>query len=247
MNIERENLKDILSQFVDTLVDNEVAEIRAELEQTQKSIREEMSTLKNDIILEMSQVKEGINSELLAMRKSRTELEAKGDEFAQKESNIYKHLKTFAVKMAETFSEQESDYTDIFKKLEERVHRNEDTLFVTRNDHDKLSLVLNTFATGLSEMSPSPSEPQMNESVEPDQAPSLTQPIEPQTSAFTQPVEPQHSSFTQPIEPQIVEQQQQMVHPADPLHLQDNSMPVEIPVNDPNNQIFSHHTVPISN
>ena len=61
MSIERENLKGILSQFVDTLVDNEVSEIRTELERTQQSIREEMSTLKNDIILEMAQIKEEIH------------------------------------------------------------------------------------------------------------------------------------------------------------------------------------------
>jgi len=158
MSIERENLKDILSQFVDTLVDNEVSEIRTELEHTQKTIREEISTLKNDIILEMAQVREEIHSELLSMRKSRTDLETKSKEFTQKEAAIYKHLKTIAVKMAETFSEQESDYSEMFKKLEERVHRNENSLFITRNDHDKLTMVLNTFAVGLSAMAPSPDE-----------------------------------------------------------------------------------------
>lgn len=181
MGDERENLKGILSQFVDSLIDTEIAKSREEFKQIKtaianeiRDIRENLSIelhqiqdVKNSLIKEVQQMKEKLEIELLSIRKSQNEFRISSEEFAQKESTLYKHLKTLAIKTTDSLSLQENKYVEMFSKLEERVHRNEDTLYLTRDDHDKLSMVLNAFATGLSTMATSEPDSKRSTSLTP--------------------------------------------------------------------------------
>lgn len=152
---EREHLKGIMSQFVDLLIDAEITELRNVITTAQASMSSELLELKKFMITEINSIKDDLNKELLSIRNSVNEQQVTPEDLAQKETTIYKHLQSLAGKVDKSLKGQKQSYTSMYTKLEERVHQNEDTLFVTRDDHEKIAMLLQTFATGLTELSPS--------------------------------------------------------------------------------------------
>lgn len=158
MNKERDDLKGIMSQFVDLLIDAEVTELRNELAKAQDIMNSQILDLKRLVVTEIKTVKETLNRELHTIRTSSSEKQVSAQEVAQKEATIYKHLQSLASKMSKALKEHESRQNSKLSTLEERVHQNEETLFITRDDHENLSILLKRFATGLTELSSSDSE-----------------------------------------------------------------------------------------
>lgn len=185
----REGMKLLLTQFVDQLLDAEVATVKEQISSLEKVMTSTVTDLRNEMTKSMDEFRKESQKELseirkLAnslrndveenMRKSSKEVEEKllkvsndvNDTIAAFEKKSLQHeaemdetFQSMAEKVSNTLENTKQKLDARVGSLEGRVAENEKTLDVARSDHDKLTSVLSIFATNLNTVSAVPPTP----------------------------------------------------------------------------------------
>ena len=205
MSLEKSNLKDILSTFVDSLVDEELGKIKDDLVQMQKDMRADLTMFKKGILKEISKAQKDLTSEVLNLKKGYIVHGSSINDIEAKEENFYKSLKRLAVKMAETFSEQEKTLNDGLEKIEKRVDKSENIVLEVSEEQAKLTNALNSFATEISSVDAATQQ--------------ITQNAQPQQTApapLRQVTPPSHQ--TNSVNHFVLENQDSFIYPTNGIH-----------------------------
>lgn len=150
-------MKEILSQFVDVLIEEELEALRAELAKFRSEIQNELGKFKKSISDDIESFKKSSSKDLIKIKETvalvKTELtSAKSaqskqyEEFSTKlmntleerESVMETNLENLATQVGDTLHEQTEDFNLALKELSKRVENAE-----------KISHLLNNFASGI--------------------------------------------------------------------------------------------------
>lgn len=157
-------MKEILSQFVDVLIEEELEALRSELAKFRTEIQGELGKFKKAITDDIENFKKSSSKDLLKVKETmalvKTELtSAKSaqskqfDEFSTKlmktleerEAIMDVNLETLATQVGDTLGEQTEDFNLAIKELSKRVENAE-----------KISHLLNNFASGINSVTSEP-------------------------------------------------------------------------------------------
>ncbi len=162
----KELMKDAFSQFVDTLMDKEVASVRADISNKSADLKTEIDDLTESVAKELEGIREDTSDSINQIERSMQEM---NDAFAKSFNDLNntvnervetmdKTLRTvitdFSNQIFDRMNQQFSDLNKDMENLAERVHHNEDILHNTRDNHGKISMLLNNFASSISSVSP---------------------------------------------------------------------------------------------
>jgi len=159
-------MKDLFNQFVDTLVEEELETSKQEIINQKLEIYTELSSIKNDIFKKIKEVQAASNIKLQQLSDSIDDIKKDIDNQSVKEpktneetitairselavqvSQVNSTIEKLATKMAEAFSHQDEEMTTRIDAIDQRVAKNETDQNVARDDHEKISMLLNTFAS----------------------------------------------------------------------------------------------------
>lgn len=159
-------MKEILSQFVDVLIEEELEALRSELAKFRGEIQGELDKFKKTITEDIENYKKSSSKDILKVKETialmKTELTSaksaqskRYDEFSSKllhtmeerEAILETNLETLATQVGETLNDQTEDFNLSIKELSKRVESAE-----------KISLLLNNFASGINSVAAAPAE-----------------------------------------------------------------------------------------
>ncbi len=166
MASSQDKMKEIFNQFVDTLVQDELEVSKREMTQHKNEIMSELESMKSEISKAIEDVYESTNEKIQQLTNSIEQIKNEIDDSLVKESVITKDefnairsdietevaqvngtIKKLAINMTDAFKEHDEDFTAQFNSLDQRVAINEAQQNTTRDDHGKISMLLNTFAS----------------------------------------------------------------------------------------------------
>ncbi len=166
MASSQDKMKEFFNQFVDTLVQDELEVSRQEMIQQKNDIIAELQNMKNDIFKKIEDVKVSTDEKILQLSNTIEQIKHEVDDTLVKESVITKDefnavrseietqvsqvngtIKKLAISMTEAFTQHDEEFTAHLDSLDQRVSANETQQNSTRDDHGKISMLLNTFAS----------------------------------------------------------------------------------------------------
>lgn len=162
----KELMKEAFSQFVDTLMDKEVASVRADISNKSDDLKTEIDDLTESVAKELEGIREDTSDSINQIENSMQEM---NDAFAksfndlnntvnERVENMDKTLRSvitdFSNQIFDRMNQQFSDLNKDIENLAVRVHHNEEILHNTRDNHGKISMLLNNFASSISSVSP---------------------------------------------------------------------------------------------
>lgn len=190
----KELMKDAFSQFIDTLMDQEIAtvksdildrseELKGDLKELTQSVAEELEGIRKDTSDSVDQIEESMHEMNDAFSKSFNDLNDTVNERIENLDQVLRAVITeFSSQIFDRMNQQFAELNQSIGNLSERVHHNEEILHNTRDNHGKISMLLNNFASSISSVSPEVA------SVQP-ATPAPAQPVQPESVITKAPVQ----------------------------------------------------------
>lgn len=162
----RETMKDALSEFVDTLMDREIASVKTNLsnksnelqdriEELTKSVAEEFQSITKDSAEQVSQIEDAMREMSDSSTKSFEEIKTSiNEQISNLDTTLRGVITDFSSQIFDRMGQQFTELNNAIEALTVRVHHNEDILNSTAGNHDKITMLLNNFATSISTVKP---------------------------------------------------------------------------------------------
>ncbi len=223
----RDDMKQLLSQFVDQLFEAEIETIKLEISSVENTVSSAISEMKEDIRRSLESVRQEFAKELDQIKKATKAVSAENSQklnqiaaetnnkmsefetnLAQAELNMKRTLDGNSKKVTAAVEQTLETTNAQIANIETRVTANEGVLDLARNDHEKLTMVLGAFASSITNVSPvapavpadTPTHTQPTITPEPAQVQPTPEPVFAQ--AAPEPIQVQSVPTPEPIQTQ---------------------------------------------
>ena len=148
-------MKEHLSEFVDLLQESQITE---EMKQIKRDLRHEISELRHelrsiqDTYMNEKKQLEKLYADVHTCVHSSADNKNRLSTVETNQKSIHSGIEDMVEKVATIVENQQTNTEEQLEDLAERVHHNEEVLFLTRDDHETITMLLDNFASNISKI-----------------------------------------------------------------------------------------------